>query len=222
MPSAQPPPEPSKPPVVPSRPSEDAGDGGSLSAPLKPSPPKPSRPSRCPEAAPVAAPGQVIALRSVNFQTSEVVLQNVSDGPVTIPGREWQWCQFPAYWYVITEEGADVTLEPGETFAFFPSVRTKDGAVQPMPAAGQELAIYVDDGGYLSPDRMLAFLTWGSGPPINGRESVAAQAGLWTLGDRPEVGPAAAGMLAVGLVNRAEGYVSVFRGCLDYDAAVRP
>lgn len=223
-PSADLPPISSEPTVQPLGP-PDAGGVVADSGPALAAPPAAAvRPLGCPAANLVAAPGQRVAIRSLNFQTSEIVLQNVSNTPITIGSLldpdsiAWQWCQFPAYWHVLPA-GPDVTLLPGETLAFVPA-RTK-GVAWPLPSKGEEMAIYDGPGTYTDPDRIVAYVAWGAGPFQDGRESVAARAGFWTSGDRVRITRGAAGLLAIGSVDRRSGFAAVARNCLEYDSSVR-
>ena len=116
----------------------------------------PPLPDDCPEIDPIPAPGQVIVIQSVNFDTSEVVLKNVSDETqVILGGRQgWQWCQFPAYWTIY--EAADVELSPGETFAFTLIYGT---TLRPLDPDGGELGIYNTTGSFTTANLMRAFVS---------------------------------------------------------------
>jgi hypothetical protein len=168
-------------------------------------------PSYCPTAAPIPAPNQVIAINSINFTSSEVVLKNVSRTSQTIRGgrQGWQWCNFPAYWNLILSE-TDVVLGPGETYAFIPINNTM--GEWSFEREGGELGIISETGGFTTPDFYRAFVSWGETQPL--REPSAVQGGYWTGGDRIEVAPGDAGFLLTGDASRAEGYTSVPAGCL--------
>jgi hypothetical protein len=169
----------------------------------------PDLPADCPVPNPIPVTGQTIALVSLNFDNSEVVLQNVSDQPqVILGGRQgWQWCQFPAYWTVY--ETADVELSPGETFAFPLIYRVAPREIFPE---GGELGIYTTTGSFTTASLMRAFVSWGDVLPQ--RESTAVQAGLWTYEDRIQIEPGDSGFVLVGRADRAASYQSVRAACL--------
>jgi hypothetical protein len=175
-------------------------------------------PEGCPEPTPIAAPDTVfgpqqIVIQSLNFRTSEIVLRNISSEPQTLTGGEmgWQWCNFPNYNSVVVE---DLTLEPDETLAFrlvnqfmyFP-------LFEGDPGDPNEMAIYTDTGSFMSAELMTSFVSWGAGL-TNGRESVAAMAGVWTFMDRIEIQPGHAGFIITGRADLGSGYTSVPLRCL--------
>jgi hypothetical protein len=182
-----------------------AGAGGSSG-----SAEQPVLPADCPTINPIPAAGQSIVVQSVNFTTSEIVLRNVSDAPVTILGDRtgWQWCNFPAYWAI--NEAGDVELSPGETFSFI-AIYNTTGAREFDPEGG-ELGIYTATGSFTTADLMRAFVSWGDVIPQ--RESTASSAGLWAFGDRIEVEESSAGFVLVGEADRAAGYQAVRAACL--------
>ncbi|MEY2930074.1 MAG: hypothetical protein RL033_823 [Pseudomonadota bacterium] len=173
-------------------------------------------PSGCPVPAPVAVPGQSIAIQSINFDTSEVVLRNVSTQDVTITGTRqgWQWCNVPAYWYL---SEVNVTLRPGQTFAFLPNYN-QSGIRQLFRGDDgfdtNEMGIYTVSGSFNNPELIRAFVSWGEGAQLETRESVGVQSGLWTLGERVEIGPNDSGFIATGPTDRGAGYTSVRARCL--------
>jgi hypothetical protein len=185
---------------------DDAGASGGSSAG---SGAGPTLPADCPVPDPIPVTGQTIAIQSLNFETSEVVLKNVSDQPqVILGGRQgWQWCQFPAYWTVY--EAQDVELSPGETFAFTLIYRVAPRQIFPE---GGELGIYTTTGSFTTASLMRAFVSWGEVLPQ--RESTAVQAGLWTYEDRIQLAPGDAGFVLVGRADRASSYQSVRAACL--------
>ena len=168
-------------------------------------------PSYCPTPAPIPAPGQVIVINSINFNTSEVVLKNVSSTSQTIRGgrQGWQWCNFPAYWNVVLTE-TNVVLAPGQTFAFIPINNTM--GEWELAREGGELGIITETGGFTTPDFYRAFVSWGDTQPL--REPSAVAGGYWTGNERIEVDPSDAGFLLTGNASRAAGYTSVPAGCL--------
>lgn len=175
-------------------------------------------PRDCPQPRPVAAPDadppQVVVIQSVNFETSEIVIRNISSTEQVIDGGEmgWQWCILPYYNSVLRNE--ELTLEPGQTLAFRP---VNQGSYWPIYPGEQgdpnELAIYVTTGSFMTPDLMRAFVSWGAGYR-DGRESVAVQAGLWTATDRVEIQPGHAGLVITGRADERAGYTSVPARCL--------
>jgi hypothetical protein len=183
----------------------EGGAGGSAGGSSQP-----MLPPDCPTINPIPAPGQSIVLQSVNFNTSEIVLRNVSSGPITIVGDRtgWQWCNFPAYWAI--SEAGDVELSPGETYSFI-AVYNTTGPREFDPAGG-ELGIYTATGSFTTADLMRAFVSWGDVIPQ--RESTASSAGLWAFGDRIEVEETSAGFVAIGAADRADGYQAVRAACL--------
>lgn len=185
------------------------GEGGAAGSSSGGSGSDPPLPADCPVPDPIPAPGQSIAIQSLNFETSEVVLKNVSnETQVIVGGRQgWQWCQFPAYWTVF--EAQDVELSPGETFAFVLIYRIAPREVFPE---GGELGIYTTTGSFTTTSLMRSFVSWGEVLPQ--RESTAVQAGLWTYEDRIQVEPGDAGFVLVGRADRAASYQSVRSACL--------
>lgn len=170
-------------------------------------------PANCPVPNPIAAtPTQTVALQSFNFVTSEAVLRNISDTTQIITGlREgWQWCSFPSYWNIAPQ--GNVTLSPGETYKF--QLINNTQGVWPLPSEGSELAFYIQSGTFDEPDKMVSFVSWGTGLATAGREYVAVLANLWTLNQRVELEPDDEGIIATGIANDASGYVGVSRRCL--------
>jgi hypothetical protein len=170
----------------------------------------PPLPADCPEITPIPVPGQQIVLRSLNFNTSEIVLQNVSNTTVTILGdrQGWQWCNFPAYWTIY--EAADVELSPGETFSFIAIYNTTGPRL--LDPEGGEMGIYTTTGSFTTAELMRAFVSWGEVIPQ--REPTASQGGYWVYGDRIQVGPNDAGFVIVGASDRGDGYQGVRAACL--------
>jgi hypothetical protein len=159
---------------------------------------------------PVPAPGQRIAIQSINFETSEIVLKNVSSSAQTVVGgrQGWQWCNYPNYWNLM--EGAGAILEPGQTLSFI-AVRSTSGPVQ-LFADGGEMALYTTTGSFTTAELMLAFVAWGDIEPI--REPTAVEADLWTFGELVDVRAGHSGIVATGNADRGNGYVSVPAACL--------
>ncbi|HKO94955.1 MAG TPA: hypothetical protein VJU61_27565 [Polyangiaceae bacterium] len=191
----------------------DAGPDGGDTPPVSSF----SYPDGCPVPAPTPASDpllpQKIAIQSFNFRTFEIVLRNISNGPVVLTGNPdrtgWQWCSFPAYWYIAE---ANVTLQPGQTYKFLP-VYNQDG-VREFEQDRGELAIYSVAGSFDESDLMLAFVSWGDGLMGAGRENVATLAKLWTFGENVELSETAAGFIAMGPADRASSYVEVPARCL--------
>lgn len=175
-------------------------------------------PQGCPQPNPTAAKSeQVIAIQSVNFDTSEMVVRNISGENLVLEGgaQGWQWCNIPGYGPILEE---DVTLEPGQTLAFPLIFR---GALRPLYPGDEigdanELAIYSTTGSFMTAQLMAAFVSWGSeGLRAGaGRESVAVTAGLWTFGHSVEIRSGHSGFIATGRQDLESGYTSVPRRCL--------
>lgn len=167
-------------------------------------------PAGCPSPAPIPPPGQGIVIHSINFNSGEIVLKNVSASVQTIAsGRQGaQWCNYPYYWQVAyTEE--DVVLAPGATFAFVPVYNTMGPWL--VDREGGEMAILFGSQGFTDPDNYRAFVSWGDTDSI--REPIAVQAGLWAFDERIDLGRAA-GFVLVGDATRAAGYEAVPARCL--------
>jgi hypothetical protein len=171
-----------------------------------------SYPTGCPVPNPQPIAGQKIAIQSFNFDTSEVVLKNVSTTSQTIIGDRlgWQWCSFPSYWYIAP---ANVVLPPGKTYKFILNLNTE--GVWHLYPEGAELAIYVQSGTFDEPEKMVSFVSWGEGLPNTGREYVATMANLWTFMDRVEIDSGDSGFIATGSVQEGSGYESVPKRCLE-------
>jgi hypothetical protein len=167
-------------------------------------------PPDCPVPSPVGEPGQIIAIQSVNFQTSEIVLRNVSDENQTVIGgrQGWQWCNYPHYWNVT--DGDSVELAPGETLSFI-AINNQSGPVS-LFADGGEFAMYSTTGVFEESEFILAFVAWGDIVPV--REPYAVSAGWWTFGELVDVLPSHAGIVATGSTKRGSGYTSVRAACL--------
>lgn len=170
----------------------------------------PALPADCPEINGIGVPGQQVVIRSMNFATSEVVLQNISNSNVTIVGQRngWQWCNFPAYWTI--NEPADVVLSPGETFSFIAVYNT--GGPREFDPAGGEMGIYSTTGSFTTAEFVRSFVSWGETSPL--REPTAAQAGYWVFGERVEIGPNDDGFVIVGEADLGSGYQGVRAACL--------
>ena len=168
-------------------------------------------PPGCPSPAPIAVEGQVIAIQSINFVTSEIVLRNPTQTDQTIQvGRQgWQWCAYPRYWS-LADEVKDVVLGPGETYSFV-AVYNTSGPLVLYPEEG-EMAMYPKTGVFEEYETMQAFVAWGEVQAF--RESYAVQKELWTFGDRIQIRAGHAGFIATGRTDRAEGYTSVRADCL--------
>lgn len=169
-------------------------------------------PSGCPVPNPVGIPGQKIAIQSFNFDTSEVVLKNISSTTQVIAGARlgWQWCSFPSYWNIAPQ--GDVTLAPGKTYKFI-LINNTQGMWQ-LPPEGAELAIYIESGTFDEPEKMVSFVSWGTGLATAGREYVATMANLWTLNSRIAVDDADKGFIATGSTKLGSGYQAASRRCL--------
>ena len=171
-----------------------------------------SYPEGCPTPNPIGIPGQKIAIQSFNFDTSEVVLKNISSTNQTIVGTRqgWQWCSFPSYWNIAPQ--GDVVLAPGKTYKFVLIYNTE--GLWHLPPEGAELAIYVQSGTFDEPDKLVSFVSWGEGLGTAGREYVATMAQLWTFDDRVDIANGDSGFIVTGSVKSASGYASVEARCL--------
>lgn len=169
-------------------------------------------PEGCPTPNPVGQPNQKVVIQSFNFDTSEVVLKNISATNQTIVGQRlgWQWCSFPSYWNIAPQ--GDVVLPPGKTYKFV-LINNTEGLWH-LPPEGAELAIYVQSGTFDEPDKMVSFVSWGEGLGTSGREYVATNAELWTFDDRVKIGVRDSGFIVTGNTKTASGYTSVPARCL--------
>ena len=172
-------------------------------------------PPDCPVAAPTQPAGilvpQVIAIQSVNINTSEIVLRNISQTNQTVQvGRQgWQWCMYPRYW-AIREDETSIVLAPGKTLAFI-AINNQSGPAVLYSDEG-ELAMYPLTGVFEEYEEMQAFAAWGEIQAF--RESYAVQRGVWTFGERIQIQPGHAGFIATGPTDKASGYTSVRAACL--------
>jgi len=168
-------------------------------------------PAGCPVPNPVGIPGQKFAIQSFNFDTSELVLKNISTTAQTIVGDRmgWQWCSFPSYWYIAP---ASVVVPAGKTYKFILSLNTE--GVWPLYPEGAELGIYVQSGTFDESDKIVSFVSWGEGLGDRGREYVGVMAGLWTQNSRIEIDSGDSGFIATGSVKLGSGYESVAKRCL--------
>jgi hypothetical protein len=169
-------------------------------------------PEGCPVPSPIAAkPEQKVVIQSFNFNTSEIVLKNVSNTTVvmknTPPRTGWTWCSFPAYWDIAD---VDITLAPGQTFKFLPYYNTV--GVRAFLREEGELAIYTVSGSFDESTLIENFVSWGTGLR-GGREYVATNADVWTYDEHIDVGNSA-GFVATGNVKRASGFTPVPARCL--------
>ncbi|HEU4580174.1 MAG TPA: hypothetical protein VFS67_18075 [Polyangiaceae bacterium] len=187
-------------------------DAGAMTADAGTTPGEFTYPAGCPTPNPVGQPGQKVAIQSYNFDTSEVVLKNISSTPQTIVGQRlgWQWCSFPAYWNIAPQ--GDVVLPPGKTYKFILIYNTM--GLWLVPPEGGELAIYVQSGTFDEPDKLVSFVSWGEGLATAGREYVATMAELWTFDDRVVIHDGDSGFIATGDTKVASGYQSVPARCL--------
>jgi hypothetical protein len=169
-------------------------------------------PAGCPVPSPVGIPSQTVALQSFNFTTSEVVLKNISSTTQTIVGDRlgWQWCSFPSYWNIAPQ--GNVTLPAGKTYKF--QLINNTQGVWPLEKEGAELGIYIESGTFDEETKIASFVSWGTGLPFAGRESVAVRAGLWTLGERVALAGGDTGFIVTGPTNDASSYEGVPARCL--------
>jgi hypothetical protein len=199
------PPDPPEP-----EPEPDAGNTGVT--------PPPTVPEGCPEPTFIPAENQTVAIQSVHFGRSEVVLRNVSDVTQTIPGGDvgWQWCNVPGYFHISLADGS-IVLPPGGTYTF--RLIERSGAVRPLfdgefAEDTNELGIYSKTGAFNNAELIQAFVSWGAGSSFETRESVASMGFKWRFGERIEIQPGHAGFVATGDVTVGAGFTSVPARCL--------
>jgi len=200
----------------PGRMMDDADAGNAAAGGDRGGEPTSTVPPGCPIPSPEPVPGQRIAIQSINFNTSEIVLRNVSSDDVTIVGgvQGWPWCNVPAYWNIAAQ---DVTLSPDETFAFLPYYNTTGVRVLfpgDDPFDTNEMGIYTASGSFNNSELIVAFVSWGKGAELETRESIAVLAGLWSFGERISIGAGDAGFIATGPTDQGSGYTSVPARCL--------
>ncbi len=189
-------------------PETGTGNGGSSGAFMYP--------ADCPQPNAIPADGQQsLVIQSVNFNTSEIVVRNVSSDDLTIEGGQMgaQWCNIPAYDFVAFE---DVILEPGRTLAFYPI--QNGNALRPLYPGDDaqdpnEFVVYRTTGSFDEPDLVAAFVSWGLGDP-DGREATASMGNKWVFGDRVAIAPGHDGFIITGNANEGDGYTSVDAHCL--------
>ncbi len=173
----------------------------------------------CPEIHVDPFPGQVWAIAAINTVHAEAIFMNVSGREQTLT-TDHQWCSFPRYERLINFDPTDQTNRQETVFAPGEILRiplTEGDLVTPIifDPAGGELAVYPAPGTYREADRIMAFVSWGEGNPTVGRESVAAEAGIWPLGDRVEFGRRGyTALVAIGASDRASGFMAVPEPCL--------
>jgi hypothetical protein len=189
---------------MPPPPDAGAGDAGPATGEF-------TYPVGCPIPNPVGILGQKFAIQSFNFDTSEVVLKNISTTVQTIVGDRmgWQWCSVPSYWYIAP---GNIVVPPGKTYKFILNLNTM--GTWPLPPEGSELAIYVQSGTFDEPDKLVSFVSWGEGLQDRGREYVGVLATLWTQNSRIEIGSGDSGFIATGNVKLGSGYQGVAKRCL--------
>jgi hypothetical protein len=156
----------------------------------------------CPTIAPQPIQGQTIAIVAVNVPGRVIYFQNVSNADIELTNPDWQWCALPAYAPLVP---ANVTLAPGE-IAQVAGLAGFEGSLD-----GGEMAIY-DKPDFNQEESLRAFVIWND-PITQGRESVAAQGGVWVFRDRATIEPGDVGLCATGPTDEASGYTSVPASC---------
>jgi hypothetical protein len=173
-------------------------------------------PAGCPTPAPQAVEGQIIAIQSIQFSKSQIVIRNVSNSDVTITGgrQGWQWCNVPAYWNLVEDT---VTLSPDETLAFTMIYNTT-GVRELYPGTDRfdsnEIGIYIGTGAFDEAEKIRAYVSWGVGNGLETRESIAVLAFLWNFNERVSINPGDDGFVATGATDVGAGYTSVPARCL--------
>lgn len=154
---------------------------------------------------------QQIIIYSVDFQTNEIVLRNVSAGPVTI-NNTWDICRPFSYATLPTitlAAGADVTVHmtaSGTNTATDVFLSNPSFDVQ----ASDELMLYRVAAGHAQ-NNIEAYLRWGPSAPT-GRQIQAVAVGLWSTGDAVAMCGGHNGFAATGDVRRAAGFTSIVGG----------
>lgn len=156
----------------------------------------------CPRAAPVPIPGHTFAIYAINVVRKILVLQNVSDEAVELD-TEWQWCSIPKYGR-LTED--TVTVAPG-ALKFIDISDSFDKTID-----GGDLGIYIKPD-YQNPNSIDTYVIWGENFESPLRENVAADADIWTFGERAIINPGDAGLFATGRTDTPGGYTSAPAEC---------
>lgn len=193
-----------------------ADSGSQVVAPREPL----SLPDGCPTIRAIPVSGQQWAIVAVRFKPPEVIFQNVSPTEQTLT-TDHQWCWPTAYERVLPFDRSDPSnlqlrvFQPGEIVRV-PLTQT-DARVTLIDkdSSGGEMALYPATSTYPDPDKIMAYVSWGSGQPFTdiSRADVAARAGLYTVGDHVPIAPGHVGFVAIGNSNVSEGYVSVPARC---------
>lgn len=159
-------------------------------------------------------PGQPWAIVAIDFENDEVVFQNVS-GVTQLLNNDPQWCSFAIYNRLLPLgpdfESTEREFAPGEVGRISTLIGTR---TKFLPSDGEEMALYSGPGTYRDPTAIWAFVSWGTGAPVDGREDIAAAAMIWPFGERVPTTRQTAGIVAVGRTDRAAGFVAVSARCL--------
>lgn len=154
---------------------------------------------------------QEIIIYSVDFETNEMVLRNVSAGAVTI-NNTWDICRPFSYQTlptVMLGAGADLTVHmtaSGTNTATDIFLNNPNFDVQ----ASDELMLYRVAAGHAQ-NNIEAYLRWGPSAPTR-RQSEAVAVGLWSTGDAVAICGSHKGFAATGDVRRAAGFTSIVGG----------
>jgi hypothetical protein len=156
----------------------------------------------CPVAAPVRIPGHTFAIYAINVTRKVLVLKNLSGAPVTID-TEWQWCSIPKYGRLVEE----TRTIPADGLHFLDISDSFQGTVD-----GGDMGIYIRPA-YMDPNSIDTYVIWGEDFESGLRENVAAQAFIWTFGERAIIRPGDAGLIATGRTDSPSGYASAPAEC---------
>lgn len=169
--------------------------------PPEPETPAPSASGRpCPTAAPVAAPGQDLAITEIEFESdgsARVQVQNVGTGLLSLGVNGIELCN-GADNCVFLSEDISITLLARNTFTL---------VIPNTSPAGGELGLFFfnepeEPAGY-------AFVAWGAGQSTGSLESSAnAETSLWSAGSRAVLEEGDTALVCVGPTNEAASFVS--------------
>lgn len=154
---------------------------------------------------------QEIIIYSVDYETNEIVLRNVSAGTVTI-NNTWDICRPFAYQTLPTitlAAGAEVTVHmtaSGTNTATDVFLNNPTFDVQ----ASDELMLY-RIAALHQQNNIEAYLRWGPAAPTV-RQSEAVAVGLWSTGDTVTLCGNHKGFAATGDIRRAAGFTSIAAG----------
>ena len=153
-------------------------------------------------AAPIPIAGHTFAIYAINVTRKILVLQNLSGAPVNLD-TEWQWCSIPKYGRLVESP----RTIPVNGFHYLDISDSFVGDVN-----GGDLGVYIKPD-YMNPNSIDTYVIWGEGFESGLRENVAAQANIWTFGERAIIDPGDAGLIATGRTDTPGGYASAPLEC---------